>query len=89
MNLRNYPNPFNPETTIMFSLEKEQPVELAIFNLKGQKVRTLYRDIAPKGETRVTWHGTDENDKAVSSGVYLMKLKGGRITASGKVILIK
>ncbi len=89
VNLRNYPNPFNPETTIMFSLAKEQPVELAIYNLKGQKVRTLYRDIAPQGETRVTWHGTDENDKAVSSGVYLMKLKGGRITASGKVILIK
>ncbi len=89
VNLTNYPNPFNPETTVMFNLEKEQKVELTIYNLKGQKVRTLYDDRAPQGETRVVWNGTDDNNKSVSSGVYLMKLKGGRITASGKVILIK
>ncbi len=89
VNLRNYPNPFNPETTIAFNLEKAQNVELAIYNLKGQKVRSLFQGKAPQGETRIVWHGLDDNGKSVSSGVYLMRIKGGRFTASGKVILLK
>ncbi len=88
-NLYNYPNPFNPETTIAFTLDKEQKVELAIYNVRGQKVRTLINDIQPVGENKIVWDGTDDNGRNVTSGVYLMKLKRGIITSSGKIILIK
>ena len=70
-----YPNPFNPSTTINFSIPIESNVELSIFNIKGQKVKTLVNDNLAKGNHSVVWLGKDEADKSVSSGVYFYKMR--------------
>ncbi len=87
--LRNYPNPFNPTTTISFNLTTEhtENMELIIYNIKGQKVKQLS---AISGQQSVFWDGTDENNKLVSSGIYLYKLNIDEKTKSlGKMLLMK
>ena len=87
---RNYPNPFNPTTTIEFSLvQTSQFVTLEIFNIKGQKVKTLYKGIAEEGKHSVIWEGKDTNGKSVSSGIYFYKLKTGKKEISRKMLLLK
>jgi len=73
--ISNYPNPFNPETNIVFSLPKDGEVQLEIFNIKGQKIKTLLHDQIEAGEHSITWNGEDAAGKKVSSGIYLYKLK--------------
>ena len=85
-----YPNPFNPSTTIYFSITKESNVELSIFNIKGQKVKTLVNDNLEKGNHSVVWLGKDEADKSVSSGVYFYKIKfDGKNESVKKCLLLK
>jgi len=85
----NYPNPFNPTTTISFSLPNEQDIELTIYNIKGQKVKTLYSGIADEGEHTIIWEGKNTNNKQVSSGIYFYKLKTGKKEMSRKMLLLK
>ncbi|MFO7660666.1 MAG: C25 family cysteine peptidase [Candidatus Cloacimonadaceae bacterium] len=86
----NYPNPFNPETTISFTLPKaEQNVNLIIYNSKGQKVRTLLRGSSDKGETRLVWNGKDDNGRAVGSGIYFYRLNVAGESQSRKMLLLK
>lgn len=85
----NYPNPFNPTTTISFSLPNEQVIELTIFNIKGQKVKTIYSGLAGEGEHSITWSGKDLNDKLVSSGIYFYKLKTNSSELTRKMLMIK
>ena len=73
--LQNYPNPFNPETNINYSIPEEGKVELCIYNIKGQKVKTLVNETQIIGEHTVVWNGTNENNKRVASGVYFYKLE--------------
>ena len=89
--LTNYPNPFNPETTISFSLTTEitEDTEIVIYNVKGQKVKTLINEILPAGEHSVVWDGTDDNNRQVGSGVYFYKMKAGSLTYTKKMILLK
>ena len=87
--LGNYPNPFNPTTTISFSLPTEQKIELTIFNIKGQKVKTLYSGTADKGNHSIVWEGRDMNNKSVSSGLYFYKLRTSFNVLSRKMIMIK
>lgn len=85
-----YPNPFNPETRISFSIaEADVRTELSIFNSRGQKVVTLLHDNLPAGEHIVTWKGKDAQDRRVSSGIYFAKLRSGRFTNVKKMILMK
>ncbi len=84
--LSNYPNPFNPATTIKFNIEQNEQVKIEIYNLKGQKIRQFS---IPEGQHSVIWDGTDENDQQVSSGIYFYKLKSGCYTSTKKMILIK
>jgi len=93
---QNYPNPFNPTTTISFTLNTEntEDIELVIYNLKGQRVKKL--EISPEsfreklGINEVVWNGKDENDKRVSSGVYLYQLEvNDKPIASRKCLLLK
>ncbi|RLD59295.1 MAG: hypothetical protein DRJ01_11520 [Bacteroidetes bacterium] len=86
---QNYPNPFNPITSISFSLEKADNVSLEIFNLKGQKVKTLIDERVSSGTHQVIWNGINSNNEKVSSGVYLYKLKSGKDTSLKKMILMK
>lgn len=85
----NYPNPFNPSTTIRFSIPDATNVELAIFNLKGQRIKTLASGEMNSGNHSIVWNGLDDNGRPVASGVYLYKLRGGSQTMTRKMMLMK
>ncbi len=90
----NYPNPFNPSTYIKFSLKAESKVSLEIFNIRGQRVKTLVEDEMQAGYHSVVWNGTDQSGKHVSSGVYFTKFgtveeNNGKYTSVKKIILLK
>ncbi len=85
----NYPNPFNPTTTIMYSLARRAQVELSIYNLLGQKVTTLVNETVPAGYHSAVWNGTDDSGNQVASGVYLYQLRAGDYVESKKMILLK
>jgi hypothetical protein len=86
---QNYPNPFNPTTKINFNLNKSADVALEIYNVKGQKVRTLINAKLEQGQHNVMWHGKDDKGSEVSSGIYFYKLRSGKLTKSKKMILLK
>ncbi|MGD9489783.1 MAG: T9SS type A sorting domain-containing protein [Calditrichaceae bacterium] len=86
---QNYPNPFNPVTTITYTLAKSGKVKLDIYNVLGQKVRTLIDGNATAGLHVDQWNGLDNNGKKVASGVYFYKLEAGEFTAIKKMIMIK
>ena len=89
-NLINYPNPFNPTTTIDFSIQNDSNVELTIYNIKGQKIKTLANNNFTQGSHSITWNGDDELGEPVSSGVYLYKLNvNGKTEAVKKCLLLK
>ena len=88
--LSNYPNPFNPATTISFSLTTEctENTEIQIYNVKGRKIKTLSFDSAQ--DDSVVWDGTDNHQNQVSSGVYLYRLTAdNKVLMSNKMIMIK
>ncbi len=87
--LSNYPNPFNPTTTISFNLKAESDVTLEIYNIKGQLVRTLVNDVIAAGRQEVIWNGRDDENSIVSSGIYFYKLNAGGYTSTKKMILLK
>jgi len=89
--LSNYPNPFNPETTISFSVTQNSDfVILEVYNIKGQKVKQLVSSQLSAGQHSVVWDGTDTNNKPVSSGIYMYQLKiDGKSIASKKCLLLK
>lgn len=87
---QNYPNPFNPETIISFSVPENASVTLEVFNMLGQKVRTLINSqVYNSGEWKVKWDGRNNSGDLMSSGVYLYRLNAGRFSASSKMILQK
>ncbi len=85
----NYPNPFNPSTTISFELKVESPISLEIFNAKGQKINTLIDKKLSSGKHHIIWNGTDFHQKKVSSGIYIFKLVGEDYKYLEKMLLIK
>jgi PKD repeat protein len=86
---QNYPNPFNPSTSISYSLPQSATVELAIFNVLGQKIRTLTVGVQSAGDHTVEWDGTDESGLTVSSGVYFYQLEAGGFRQTKKMMLMK
>ncbi|MEA2095698.1 MAG: M14 family zinc carboxypeptidase [Candidatus Cloacimonadota bacterium] len=88
-----FPNPFNPETTIDFSLHLEANVNISVFNIKGQKVLTLVNEQLDAGYHQVAWKGGDEQEKQVSSGIYFIKMdtnqEGIDYISMKKIILLK
>ena len=84
-----YPNPFNPSTTIEFSLNKQENINLSIYNIAGQKVRELEYGKFSAGKHSVVWNGKDGYGKIVSSGVYLVNLKNDNYSVSRKIQLLK
>lgn len=86
---QNYPNPFNPETTIEFYLPHAAGVQLEIFNLLGQKVRTLAAERKIAGLHQVQWDGRDEAGREVSGGVYFLRLQAGNSVQTRKMLLIR
>ena len=81
----NYPNPFNPTTSIVFSIKEDNDyTEIEVYNVKGQKVKQLAAQSFSAGEHSIVWNGKDSNDKPVASGVYMYKM-----SVNGKTINIK
>jgi hypothetical protein len=85
----NYPNPFNPSTTINYSIPLDSNIELIIYNIKGQKVKTLVKGTQPTGVYTVTWNGKDESSKDVTSGIYFYKLRTQQNELTRKMLLLK
>jgi flagellar hook assembly protein FlgD len=90
---QNYPNPFNPSTTIEFDVPettgKIPHVAVQIFNILGQKVTTLERDIHDAGRYSIKWNGVSENGTRIASGVYFYRLIAGDYTSTKKMIMMK
>ncbi|MFA7124037.1 MAG: FlgD immunoglobulin-like domain containing protein, partial [Candidatus Delongbacteria bacterium] len=72
--LNNYPNPFNPSTKISFMLKSDSNIELSVYNLKGELVRTIANGLYKSGHHELNWDGKDSDQKSVTSGVYILKL---------------
>ncbi len=87
LSLSNYPNPFNPETRISFSIPKNEVASLRIYNLKGQIVKE-YNNLTSK-DTHIVWRGTNNQNKAIPSGIYLTKLVTGHSHLVKKITLLK
>jgi len=85
----NTPNPFNPTTSIAYSMREAGPVTIEIFNVRGQLVKTLVNDVMAAGPHSVIWNGDDDSGASVGSGVYFYKMGTGRYTATKKMILLK
>jgi hypothetical protein len=89
-NLSNFPNPFNPSTTINFSIKKNSKVALSVYNIKGQLIKTLSNEVLNAGDHSIIWNGEDEYNVPVSSGIYLYKLIiNGENKAINKCLLLK
>ncbi len=84
-----YPNPFNPNTTISFNLDKSQDVDLSVYNIRGQKVTTLVKKQLLEGHHTINWNGTDSESQTVSSGVYFFKLETDGHKEITKGLLLK
>jgi hypothetical protein len=99
--LQNFPNPFwsaatspargggNPETEISFQIARTEQTELSIYNIAGEKVRTLVSGIVQPGNYSIKWDGKDDRGKGLASGTYLYRLKTGRFEKSKKMILLQ
>ncbi len=85
----NFPNPFNATTTIRFYLPKAAQVRLEIFNVLGQKIRTLKNAYLPSGHHQILWDGRGENGEMVSSGVYYYRMQAADFNKMKKMILLK
>jgi len=86
---QNYPNPFNPDTNIKYSLKNTGHVSIEIFNIQGQKVKTLVNRSEISGDHEVTWNGISDDGTAVSSGVYFYKMKADGSSVTKKMLLLK
>jgi hypothetical protein len=87
--LGNYPNPFNPETIIHYTMKDRGNVLIEIFNTKGQKVTTLENTLRDPGHYSVNWNGKDQQGHPVTSGVYFYKMKTGTYSSTKKMILLR
>ncbi len=85
----NYPNPFNPTTNIEFSLKKAGRVELVVYNITGQKVRTLVNEEMDADHHMITWNGKDDRGNTVSSGTYFYRLQTSEYTQTKKMLMLK
>jgi ligand-binding sensor domain-containing protein len=85
----NYPNPFNPSTTISFTLPETGRASMAIYNISGQKIRELVSSILSAGKHNVVWDGCDQNGNSVSSGVYISRLMLREKVTANRMLLIK
>ena len=89
ISISNYPNPFNPSTTINFDIPRNGNVNIAIFNIKGQQVDIILDEFMEAGKHSVVWNGTNSEGRRVSSGIYFTHLKFGTEALFLKMLLLK
>ncbi len=87
--LPNYPNPFNPGTTIRYDLSSAQQVRLSVYDVRGGLVKSLSESVETAGVHEVSWQGKDNQGQDVASGIYFVRLQGENQVATRKVILLK
>jgi hypothetical protein len=87
--MQNYPNPFNSSTSIEYTVPIKTHVTIEVVNLLGETVKTLIDKELSAGVHRVNWNGTDNAGKAISSGIYLYRIKTGDFNQTKKMILVK
>ena len=83
----NYPNPFNPETTVKFDLASDSTVLLEIYNIKGQKINTLVNSDFRAGSHNVVWSGIDDNGSSVSNGIYFYRMTTDEYSATKRIFI--
>jgi len=93
---QNYPNPFNPATIIRFSVGEAEagpsgsaPVLVELYDVAGRRIATLEKSTMPSGEYAISWNGTDDRGRQVSSGVYFVRLAVGTTVRSRKMVLLR
>lgn len=86
---QNYPNPFNAATNFRFTLPRASQVEINIFNIRGQRVKTIVDNPMEAGVYVVDWDGTDQNGDPVSSGIYFYRMNAGDFSDMKKMVLLK
>lgn len=86
---QNYPNPFNPTTTIKYQLPRASQVKIEIYNILGQKVRTLVNKKQKPGKYEVVWNGRNDTGTRVGSGMYLYYMRAGDFTDVKKMLLLR
>lgn len=86
---QNSPNPFNPSTTIRFSLERAGDTSLEVFDLRGRQVRTLLAGTLGAGDHQVQWNGRNDDGATVASGIYFYRLKSGDFEGMQRMVLLK
>jgi hypothetical protein len=84
-----YPNPFNPRTTVAFDLAVGGSVQIGVYNLRGELVRTLVDESRPAGRHEVRWDGVDQSGRQVASGTYFARLVAGGKEQRRKMLLLK
>lgn len=89
VSVSNYPNPFNPTTSILYELPSDGKIVLSVYNLKGQKVRELVNGITNAGKYSVVWDGKDDTGKHVSSGIYYYRITSCGKTLNKKMLMLK
>jgi flagellar hook assembly protein FlgD len=89
LEVSNYPNPFNPSTTIAFSVPEAGKVRLTVYNIRGQRVRDLIDDNMMRGFHKVIWDGKDNGNSSVSSGLYFVRIDTGSNAVVKKVMMLK
>lgn len=87
--LNNYPNPFNPVTTVQFSLDKSTNLQLEIFDIRGRKVKTLLKEFIYSGIHEAVWRGRDDNENILPAGIYFARLKTSERAQNHKMIFLK
>ncbi len=85
----NYPNPFNPETTIYYSLQQDGFVHIDIYNTKGQNINTIVTNYHQAGKHNAVWNGTDKNGNEVTSGIYYYRIETESEILNGKMLMLK
>ena len=85
----NYPNPFNPFTTISYDLPDDGLVELTVYNMRGEKITTLMQGNQEAGSYRLNWDGTSQSGEMVSSGIYFLRIASGSYSKTSKMVFIR
>ncbi len=84
-----FPNPFNPSTSLIFNVNKEEMVKITIYDLLGNRIKNLVNDHYSKGSHSISWHARNNQGQTVSAGVYLYKVHAGEFQSTKKMILLK
>jgi type 1 fimbria pilin len=87
--VRTYPNPFNPETQISYTLASSQNVQIQIYNVSGQLIRTYDQGYQPAGTYSVRWDGRNQGGDMTASGVYLCRIQAGPYQVTDRMVLLK